>query len=369
MTNTLFNDSEWLRYTRHIQLPQIGAKGQSRLKKSHVLIVGAGGLGAPVSLYLAAAGIGSITIIDGDTIELSNLQRQIIFSTEQIGQSKAEAAKTRLTGLNTSIQVNAISKHLSTENAESLIMDADLVIDCTDNFTTRYLVNDVCIKYQKPWLFASIYQFSGQCALFTHHENSACFRCLFPDDPINIADCNTAGVMGVLPGLLGTLQANEAIKYLTGLECPLDNHLMLVETIDLSFRKIQLNKNSDCISCSDNRISRHNQDSSSCEIPTAETSSISTQEWLEEYSQQDKYTLLDVRSDAERAAFHIKGAHIPLDQLAQRYSELPSSKSLICYCQTGIRSQKAVELLQGLGFNAKSLHGGLVEYLQITSTL
>ena len=223
--NSLFSADEWLRYTRHIQLPQIGASGQSRLKHSRVLIVGAGGLGSPLALYLAAAGIGNITIVDGDTVEVTNLQRQILFSTNDIGQSKAAIAKAKLHALNPHIHVNAIEQHLSVDNVDGLIGESDLVVDCTDNFATRFLINDRCVQFKKPWVFASIFQFSGQCSLFT--PQSACFRCLFPEPPKDAPDCNAAGVVGVLPGLLGTIEANEAIKYLAGIETTLENQLLI----------------------------------------------------------------------------------------------------------------------------------------------
>ena len=189
---TTFSSHEWLRYTRHLQLPNFGVAGQSKLKASHVLVVGAGGLGSPVCLYLAAAGVGHITIVDGDHVDITNLQRQIIFTTADIGQSKSVCAKDRLLSLNPEINVNAIEDHLSVDNASTLIGAVDLVLDCTDNFSTRYLINDTCVALKKPWVFASIYQFSGQCALFT--PNSACFRCLFPEAPQNIDDCNKINV-------------------------------------------------------------------------------------------------------------------------------------------------------------------------------
>ena len=238
--DTTFTASEWLRYTRHIQLPQLGAEGQARLKQSHVLIVGCGGLGSPVSLYLAAAGVGHITLIDGDTVDITNLQRQILFGTEQVGENKAESGKQRLQDLNPDIDVSTVTSHLTPENAEDLITAADLVIDCTDNFSVRYLINDLCVENKKPWLFAAIHQFKGQCALFLPEE--ACFRCLFPEVSADVEDCNTAGVLGVLPGILGTFQATEAIQYLAGLPTPLKNNLLLVDALDFNFQKIKIIK-------------------------------------------------------------------------------------------------------------------------------
>jgi adenylyltransferase/sulfurtransferase len=359
-----FSSEEWLRYTRHLQLPQIGVSGQKKLKRAKVLIVGAGGLGSPVSLYLSAAGVGQITIIDGDYVEITNLQRQIIFNTDQIGKSKALCAQERLLALNPSISVIAITEYLSINNVDNLISDADLILDCTDNFATRYLINDTCSKFKKPWVFASIYQFSGQCALFT--ENSACFRCLFPDPPIDIADCNTAGVLGVLPGLLGTLQANEAIKFLTDLPCPLENNLLMVEASDLTFRKIKLKKSNFCPLCSEDAekykidLSNYNM---SCEANLEHDDEITVSEFnlLREAGNS---IVLDIRDIDEREAFNIGGQHIPLNQLSVNLAEINKNKNVLCYCQTGVRSKKAAVILSANGFTVKSLKGGLAAALK-----
>ena len=364
VTESEFSSKEWLRYTRHLQLPQIGVSGQKKLKASKVLIVGAGGLGSPVALYLAAAGVGQLTIIDGDHVDVTNLQRQIIFTTDQVGQSKALCAQERLLALNPSIKVEAITEHLSINNAEALINAADLILDCTDNFATRYLLNDYCVKLKKPWLFASIYQFSGQCALFT--ENSACFRCLFPDPPRGVADCNSAGVLGVLPGLLGTLQANEAIKFLTDLPCPLENNLLMVEASDLTFRRIKLNKNAHCPVCG------KGQDSSTidvaqydmgCEVDLAAHDELMPLEFTQ-LRQKENTLVLDVRGVEEREAFHIGGKHIPLNILLDNLSALNKEQTILCYCQTGIRSKKATTLLSNNGFDVKGLRGGLATFLK-----
>ena len=359
-----FSSDEWLRYTRHLQLPQIGVSGQKKLKQSKVLIVGAGGLGSPVALYLAAAGIGQIIIVDGDHVDLTNLQRQIIFTTDQVGKSKAVCAQERLLALNPSILVSAITDHLSINNASDVIKHVDLVLDCTDNFATRYLINDVCSQYKKPWVFASIYQFSGQCALFT--EKSACFRCIFPDPPTDIADCNTAGVLGVLPGLLGTLQASEAIKFLTGLPCPLENNLLMVEASDLTFRKIKLNKSNHCPLCGDDP-QNHKIDFADydmvCEIDNISNMEISTSEFNSS-RQLNNFVVLDVRAQDEREAFNIGGQHITLDLLADNLALLDKNKVVLCYCQTGVRSKKAANYLDQIGFSVKSLKGGLASFLK-----
>ncbi|MEP3857442.1 MAG: HesA/MoeB/ThiF family protein [Porticoccus sp.] len=367
---TSFSASEWLRYTRHIQLPEVGAAGQLKLKQSHILVIGAGGLGSPVALYLAAAGVGHLTLVDGDTVDTSNLQRQIIFENDQVGQPKAQAAKERLQRLNPDIRVDAIESFLSADNAPELVSAADLVVDCTDNFSARYLINDYCCALNKPWVFASIQKFFGQCALFT--PEGACFRCLFPEAPANVEDCNSAGVIGVLPGLLGVLQANETIKYLLGLPTPLQNKLLLVDALHLDFRSIQLTRSDDCAACRDPAAAPDlpREALLQCtldtrDIDTREGARLSPEAFRELYRQGD-CVLLDVRSPTERQAFHIGGQHIPLDELPQRLAELEGVTTVLCYCQSGVRSGKALALLEEMGFNGASLDGGVLAWLKYT---
>ena len=360
-----FSGREWLRYTRHIQLPEVGAAGQLKLKQARVLIIGLGGLGAPVSQYLTAAGIGRLTLVDGDSVDLSNLQRQVVFSTDQVGQNKAVCAAQRLSGLNPDITIAPVSENLSEDNARGLVDAADLVIDCTDNFATRYLINDYCALLGKPWVFASIHTFSGQCALFT--PETACFRCLFPAPPAAVADCNSAGVIGALPGLLGALQASEALKYLLDLPVPLKNNLLLVNAADLSFRAIKLARDPNCPCCGN--VAQLVADTDylppvcSAENDSAETDRLAAAQF-EQLRRKESVQVLDVRGAAERAAFSLGGLHIPLDELPVRVNELDKSKTILCYCQSGIRSGKAATLLRSQGFeNAFSIRGGLVAIL------
>lgn len=364
---TSFTANEWLRYTRHIQLPQIGAAGQLKLKSSHVLIVGAGGLGSPVSLYLAAAGVGHITLVDGDTVDTTNLQRQILFSQQDVGHAKALVGQKRLAALNPDIEVTAVTEHLNIENGSKLIEQATLVLDCTDNFATRYLINDLCAQFHKPWVFASIHQFSGQCALFTSGDEHACFRCLFPESPTNVADCNAAGVLGVLPGMLGMFQANEALKYLAGLPTPLENTLLLVEAIDLTFRKIKLTQNGDCAVCSKKKTVEELSEfyQFACMSDEANTLEVEPVKF-ESLKNNSNVLILDVRTPAERSAFHIGGEHIPLSDLESHHDTLDKNKTVICYCQSGARSLKAATILKNLGFNTLNLKGGLANYLKET---
>lgn len=361
--DTTFTASEWLRYTRHIQLSQLGAEGQARLKRSHVLIVGCGGLGSPVALYIAAAGVGRITLVDGDTVDVTNLQRQILFGTEQVGASKAESGKQRLQSLNPEIKVSSVNEHLTPKNAEGLITSADLVIDCTDNFSARYLINDLCVKNNKSWLFAAIHQFKGQCALFSPGEG--CFRCLFPEVSSDAEDCNAAGVLGVLPGMLGIFQATEAIKYLAGLPVPLKSNLLLVDAIDLNFQKIKIIKGEACPVCGENKKTDELLPTPSSVCATHITDSLSiTPEQFEALKNRGNALFVDVRSNVERTAFNIGGKHIPLSSLENSSCQIEQDKHILCYCQTGVRSTQAARLLVEKGFKASSLQGGIAAYLK-----
>ena len=361
---THFNSQEFSRYTRHIQLGDIGVDGQRKLKSAHVLIVGCGGLGAPVSLYLAAAGVGQLTLVDGDHVELSNLQRQVIFTEADIGLSKAICAQTRLKAMNSHIKVNTASERLTVDNAERLIQVADLVIDCTDNFATRYLINDVCKAHSKSWIYASVYQFSGQCALFTPEQS--CFRCVFPKPPSNAPDCNSHGVLGVLPGLLGTLQAIEAIKYLTGIDSGMSNALVLVEADTMEMQKIQLRSDENCPCCtkklSFNPVPADYQPVCNTAKNENEKYSLTAEEFHQHQHKKEVF-LLDVRDKNEHDAFNLGGLHIPLKELEQRKNELPSNKKIIIYCQSGIRSSTAAQFLRQTNLDAMSVFGGIAEII------
>lgn len=362
-SESLFQSQEWLRYLRHVQLPGFGATGQVKLKNAHVLMVGMGGLGAPVSLYLAAAGVGKFTIYDGDTVDITNLQRQVIFSEADVGKPKVEAAKKRLHALNSSIEIHTVAEHFSASVDIEALGTVDLVLDCTDNFPTRYLINDVCVQHKLPWVYASVHQYSGQCAFFS--PGNACFRCVFPEAPRNADDCNAAGVVGVLPGLLGLFQANEAIKYLAGQKVELNNTLMLIDAARLNMQKIKLKPDDNCCCRKDSfALDAENADYVfECGAEGAHPLEISCS--IFNHQRENNETLvLDVRSHEERQAFHIGGAHIPIDELESRIGELDSAASYLCYCQSGGRSLVAAEILVKSGKNAFSLGGGLGLWLK-----
>lgn len=381
----IFSSQEWLRYTRHIQLGQFGAEGQSILKDSHVLIVGCGGLGCPSSLYLAAAGVGKITLVDSDVVDITNLQRQVAFTESNVGLSKAQSLKEKLNELNSDISITAVTDDFTDVNATGLLRDVDLVLDCTDNFATRYLINDVCFQHKIPWVMASIAQFSGQCSLFT--PDGACFRCVFPESPEGVLNCAEGGVLGVLPGMLAMIQSNEALKYLVGLPTPLKNHVLLVDALEVTQHKIALTKNIHCACCattgmidsdistSDNNLAasytRH------CSVPVLQEFEITIDEF-EQLKLNSDVVVIDVRSDEERVAFHVGGEHYSLAQI-KSLGETPSTDSLkqlnaelhyVLYCQSGKRSLEALYVLRDRGFaRVSSLAGGLSGLLKAESVL
>ena len=360
---TLFTAKEWVRYTRHIQLSQLGVEGQIKLKRSCVVIVGAGGLGAPVSLYLAAAGVGCLRIIDHDQVDLSNLQRQILFTESDLGKNKSRAAVKRLNALNTDITLEAISQSLSPENASEHFKGADLVIDCTDNFDARYAINQACLIAKIPWVSAAIRKFSAQIMGFA--PNTPCFQCLYPYSPQNTEDCNSAGVLGVLPGMAGTIQASESIKILSGIESSIIGETYLFDALKLDGQRIKLSKNPTCPVCS-NQIEKEIPDHSN-----AQTCSTSTHEYeipkakFDELAKRQATLVLDVRDQLEHQGFNLGGCHVPLNSLDKFLSSNETqANQFVCYCQSGKRSQKAAELLRERGFKAYSLEGGILAYLK-----
>lgn len=368
MTDAPFSSSEQERYQRHIQLPGFARAGQQRLKQSHVVIIGLGGLGCPAAQYLTAAGTGQLTLVDGDVISLSNLQRQILFSEADIGRPKAEVATERLRQLNSAIQIEYLTEALCLDNAATLIAAADIVIDCTDNFHTRYLINDLCSHFATPWVYSSVLGFAGQLALF--EPQHSCFRCLFPTLG-EVPDCNQAGVLGVVPGTLGTLQALEAIKYLTGLgaygnttdavSAKSGNRLQQFSALDLGLRSIKLGRSPDCDICNGRSDFRNHIQDYQPQCAALPKQYLLAADQLQAYVAQHQPQLIDVRSPQEHAQGNLGGVNIPIEKLTDT-DALNADGCYLVYCQSGMRSQRAVQALldkTDSALNIKSLQGGI----------
>lgn len=355
-----------LRYARHLVLPDIGESGQRKLLASKVLLVGAGGLGAPVGLYLAAAGVGRLGVLDDDTVELTNLQRQVIYGTTDIGVAKAGAASARLRDLNPEIDVVAHDLKLSSENALEILADYDVIIDGTDNFATRYLINDACVLLGKPDVYGSVFRFEGQVSVFSH-GGGPCYRCLYPEPPPAglVPGCADGGVVGVLPGIIGSLQANEAIKLILGVGEPLRGRLLLFDALAVTFHELALKRNPDCPVCGDRpTIDALIDYDSFCgtSAPPA-TPEISARDLSERLRSGDAPTLIDVRETSEHTFCNIGGDVIPVRELPTRIAELDPSRDIVVYCRSGIRSATAVAYLRDHGFaRVRHLRGGILAW-------
>lgn len=360
---------ELLRYSRHLLLPEVGMEGQKRLKNARILVVGAGGLGSPTILYLAAAGIGTIGIVDFDCVDTSNLQRQIIYTNNDVGASKVERAAVNAKSLNPEIAVECHSFRLSKQNAIELISNYDVVVDGSDNFSTRYLVNDACVLLRKPNIYGSIYRFEGQASVFAY-KDSPCYRCLFPEPPPAdaIPNCAEGGVLGVTAGLIGCIQATEAIKIVLHLESSLAGKLLLYDALGMRFQTLPIPKNQDCPICGDNpKITKLENLDVSCETAMREQlaeSCISPSQLKQELQSAQPPMLLDVRNNEEVALGRIQNAkHIPLALLPDALKNLDRDANIVAYCKSGIRSLKAVQLLKTNGFaKVRSLEGGIIAW-------
>ncbi|MGN6393160.1 MAG: molybdopterin-synthase adenylyltransferase MoeB [Gemmatimonadales bacterium] len=359
--------AEVLRYSRHLLLPEVGLEGQRRLKAARVLTIGAGGLGSPLSLYLAAAGVGTIGIVDFDQVDLTNLQRQIVHGTSTLGHPKLESAKARLLDLNPNIEVIGHEARLTSENALDIIQDYDIVVDGTDNFPTRYLVNDACVLLSKPNVYGSIFRFEGQASLF-YAKEGPCYRCLYsePPPPGLVPSCAEGGVLGVLPGIIGSLQALETIKWIIGAGDSLVGRLVLFDALKLRFRELKLRKDPDCPICGEHPTIHELIDYQAfCGIgaePQYEGLEIGVEDLRSERDTKgDDLILVDVREPHEWDIVHIEGARlIPLSQLPDRLGELDGHAEIVTQCHHGSRSLKALEILRGAGFNkVRSLAGGI----------
>jgi sulfur-carrier protein adenylyltransferase/sulfurtransferase len=370
-----FSSEELRRYSRHLLLPQVGTAGQKKLRRAKVLLVGAGGLGAPAALYLTAAGVGEIGLVDFDEIELSNLQRQVLYTTQDLGRPKLEAAKQRLEALNPGVRVNTISQRLTSENAMDVLRPYDVVLDGTDNFPTRYLVNDACVLLGKPTVYGSIYRFEGQVSVFDARKGP-CYRCLYPEPPPAdlVPSCAEGGVLGVLPGMIGVAQATEAVKLILGIGEPLIGRLLLYDALEMRFRELKLRKNPSCVICSPRATQKGLIDYPAfCGVPApnAEVAGdglpeITPEALRDELAGPEPPMLLDVREPNEWEIVHLEGAHlIPRAELPERLNELTGARRVVVYCRTGGRSSQATRLLLDLGFsNVRNLRGGITAWAE-----
>jgi adenylyltransferase/sulfurtransferase len=368
---TLSHD-EILRYSRHLLIPEVGLAGQQKLKAASALVIGTGGLGSPVSLYLAAAGVGRIGIVDYDVVDSTNLQRQVIHGTSTIGKLKVESARDRLLDLNPAIQVDAYNEPFTSANAMRIAQDYDLLIDCTDNFPTRYLTNDLCVFLGKPNVYGSIFRFDGQASVF-YAAQGPCYRCLFPEPPPPglVPSCAEGGVLGVLPATIGSIQATEALKLLLGIGDTLVGKLLLYNALDLSFDFVTLKKNPKCRVCGPNAdVTELIDYEAFCGVPGHDRGDegsagvdwdITAPDLSSRLGLNSGLLLLDVRESHELAISALPGAtNIPLGQLAARLSELDSAREMVVFCKAGTRSARALELLVSAGFKkVKNLKGGI----------
>jgi adenylyltransferase/sulfurtransferase len=353
--------TERSRYHRHLALAEIGLAGQEKLKAARVLIVGAGGLGSPAALYLAAAGCGTLGLLDFDRVDLSNLQRQVLFDTAAIAKPKAEAGRERLMGLNPEIRINVHTLELKAANVRAVLAGYDLVIDGTDRLSTRYLVNDACVLYRKALVSAAIHRFEGQLMTYVP-DRGPCYRCLFPDgrDAI-VANCAEAGVLGVLPGVLGALQATEAIKLITGLGEPLLGRLLTYDALDLRFQEFRVSRRRDCAVCGDAPSITEPRDQDSTQATSVAAVRRLSATDLKELLQTQTPLLVDVREPYEFNAGHLPGSrHIPLGELPRRLGEIPKDSAPVFICRSGARSLAACSMALAAGIAAPAnLEGGL----------
>jgi sulfur-carrier protein adenylyltransferase/sulfurtransferase len=353
--------TERSRYHRHLALAEIGLAGQEKLKAARVLIVGAGGLGSPAALYLAAAGCGTLGLLDFDRVDLSNLQRQVLFDTAAIAKPKAEAGRERLMGLNPEIRINVHTLELKAANVRALLAGYDLVIDGTDRLSTRYLVNDACVLYRKALVSAAIHRFEGQLMTYVP-DRGPCYRCLFPDgrDAI-VANCAEAGVLGVLPGVLGALQATEAIKLITGVGEPLLGRLLTYDALELRFQEFRVSRRRDCAVCGDSPSITEPRDQDSSPATSAAAVRRLSATDLQELLQTQTPLLVDVREPYEFNAGHLPGSrHIPLGELPRRLGEIPKDSAPVFICRSGARSLAACSMALAAGIAAPAnLEGGL----------
>ena len=374
---TLSND-EILRYSRHLIVPEVGMEGQLKLKAAKVLLVGAGGLGAPLGLYLAAAGIGRIGLVDFDVVDFTNLQRQVIHFTKDVGRNKIDSAAEKMQALNPNVEIVKHEVALSSENALDIIKDYDLVVDGTDNFPTRYLVNDACVLLGKPNVYGSIFRFEGQATVFAY-QGGPCYRCLYPEPPPPglVPSCAEGGVFGILPGTIGLIQATETVKLILGIGEPLVGRLLLYDALGMRFRELKLRKNPECPICGDRRtitklidyhqfcgVPQHVPQEAPKQESKVTEGEIEVTEVKEKLDRGDKFVLIDVREPHEHQICNIPAAKlIPLGEVGKRLDELDPEADIVIHCKSGMRSARACGILKAAGFkHVRNMKGGILAW-------
>ncbi|MGQ9634635.1 MAG: molybdopterin-synthase adenylyltransferase MoeB [Bryobacteraceae bacterium] len=367
------SQEEMLRYSRHLLIPEVGVEGQWKLKRAKVLVVGAGGLGSPVGLYLAAAGVGRMGIVDFDVVDASNLQRQVIHGTSDLGRKKLESAVDTIGDINPHVQVDCFETALTSENALEILRDYDLVVDGTDNFPTRYLVNDACVLLGKPNVYGSIFRFEGQATVFAY-PGGPCYRCLYPEPPPPglVPSCAEGGVLGVLPGLVGLIQATEAVKLILGVGQPLVGRLLLYDALGMRFRELKIRRDAGCPVCGDRPTIRELIDYHQfCGVPRAggpggdtAAEDIDVLQLKDKLERGNRFLLLDVREQHEHQLCRLPGAVlIPMREVPKRLGELDRNQEIVVYCRSGARSAKIAQLLRANGFpRVRNLTGGILAW-------
>jgi adenylyltransferase/sulfurtransferase len=369
---TKLTNEEILRYSRHLIMPEVGLEGQLKLKQARVLLIGTGGLGAPLGLYLAAAGVGRLGLVDFDVVDFTNLQRQVTFSSRDVGRPKIEAARERLSALNPDIEIVAHETKLTSENAMEILRGYDFIADGTDNFPTRYLVNDACVLLGKPYVYGSIFRFEGQASVFGAPDGP-CYRCLFaePPPPGLVPSCAEGGVLGVLPGIIGSIQAMEVIKLILGRGDTLAGRLLLFNALDMRFREVKLRKNPECPVCGPNRTITQLIDyyefcgmrGEEAPAPSVTVPEIEPRELKARLDRGEEIFILDVREPHEYQIGNLGGHLIPLGELPRRAHELDSSREIVAHCRSGKRSAEAVDFLRKAGFRKIwNLKGGILAW-------
>ncbi len=370
--STTLNKEEILRYSRHLIMPEVGMDGQQKLKAAKVLCIGTGGLGSPLALYLAAAGVGTIGLVDFDVVDFTNLQRQIIHTTADVGRPKLDSATEKIEAINPFVNVRRFETRLDSTNALEIFRDFDIIVDGTDNFPTRYLVNDACVLTGKPNVYGSIFRFEGQASVFSTREGP-CYRCLYPEPPPPglVPSCAEGGVLGILPGLVGVIQATEAIKLILGKGEPLIGRLLLIDALGMKFRELKLRKNSECPGCGTHPSVTELIDyqqfcgirGEEAPVTTSAIPEIQPEELKRKLDRNEDVFILDVREPHEYQICNLKGYLIPLGDLPKRVNELDSSREIVAHCRSGVRSGKAVDFLRQAGFKKVSnLAGGILAW-------